>query len=124
MTKDFRERGLVVNDRVEEYDGTTAVVRTEHLAADDIEFLRWRAERWMKLRHFWPTLSPQPGVRAEARSGDAAAHVQGQLAALDPRLRDRSPGVRAVPGDPAHGAPELRHLSVGHLLRYRANRPA
>ena len=61
MTKDFRERGLVVNDRVEEYDGTTAVVRTEHLAADDIEFLRWRAERWMKLRHFWPTLSHSPG---------------------------------------------------------------
>ena len=27
MTKDFRERGLIVNDRVEEYDGTTAVVR-------------------------------------------------------------------------------------------------
>jgi len=61
MTKDFRDRGLVVNDRVEEYDGTTAVVRTEHLAADDIEFLRWRAERWMKLRHFWPTLSHSPG---------------------------------------------------------------
>ena len=61
MTKEFRERGLVVNDRVEEYDGTTAVVRTEHLAADDIEFLRWRAERWMKLRHFWPTLSHSPG---------------------------------------------------------------
>jgi len=60
MTKDFRDRGLVVNDRVEEYDGTTAVVRTEHLAADEIEFMRWRAERWMKLRHFWPTLSHSP----------------------------------------------------------------
>jgi len=51
MTKDFRDRDLIVNDRVEEYDGTTAVVRTEHLPADEIEFLRWRAERWMKLRH-------------------------------------------------------------------------
>ena len=51
MTADFRARGLIVNDRVEEYDGTTAVVRTEHLAADEIEFMRWRAERWMKLRH-------------------------------------------------------------------------
>jgi hypothetical protein len=40
-----------VCDRVEEYDGTTAVVRTEHLTADEIEFMRWRAERWMKLRH-------------------------------------------------------------------------
>ena len=51
MTRDFREQGLIVNDRVEEYDGTTAVVRTAHLDVDEIEFLRWRAERWMKLRH-------------------------------------------------------------------------
>jgi hypothetical protein len=60
MTKDFRERGLIVNDRLEEYDGTTAVVRTEHLPAEEIEFMRWRAERWMKLRHFWPTLTHSP----------------------------------------------------------------
>ena len=51
MTKDFRDRGLVVSEDVEEYDGTTAVVRSRHLSADDIEFMRWRAERWMKLRH-------------------------------------------------------------------------
>ena len=61
MTEDFRRRGLIVNDRVEEYDGTTAVVRTEHLAADDIEFLRWRAERWMKLRHLPGVLRQYPG---------------------------------------------------------------
>lgn len=51
MTEDFRRRGLIVNDRVEEYDGTTAVVRTGHLEAEEVEFLRWRAERWMKLAH-------------------------------------------------------------------------
>jgi radical SAM superfamily enzyme YgiQ (UPF0313 family) len=51
MTREFLERGLVVNRRVEEYDGTTAVTRSEHLAAADIEFLRWQAERWMKVRH-------------------------------------------------------------------------
>jgi radical SAM superfamily enzyme YgiQ (UPF0313 family) len=61
MTEDFRRRGLIVNDRVEEYDGTTAVVRTEHLAADDIEFLRWRAERWMKVRHLPRVLRQYPG---------------------------------------------------------------
>jgi hypothetical protein len=27
------------------------VVRTEHLTVEEIEFLRWRAGRWMKLRH-------------------------------------------------------------------------
>ena len=52
MTEDFRERKLIINDRVEEYDGTTAVVRSEKLDAEDIEFLRWRAERWMKVAHF------------------------------------------------------------------------
>jgi len=54
-----------VNERVEEYDGTTAVVRGEHLEAEDIEYLRWRAERWMKLRHLPAALvhSPWFGVR-------------------------------------------------------------
>jgi anaerobic magnesium-protoporphyrin IX monomethyl ester cyclase len=52
MTKDFQQRGLIMDENPENYDGTTAVVRTEHLAAEEIEFLRWRAERWMKLRHF------------------------------------------------------------------------
>ena len=61
MTKDFVERNLIVNDRVEEYDGTTAVVRTAHLSADEIEFLRWRAERWMKLRHIPNVLRHYPG---------------------------------------------------------------
>jgi radical SAM superfamily enzyme YgiQ (UPF0313 family) len=51
MTKDFRERGLIVDEDVDHYDGTTAVVRSEHVSALDIEFLRWRAERWMKVRH-------------------------------------------------------------------------
>jgi radical SAM superfamily enzyme YgiQ (UPF0313 family) len=51
MTKDFRDRGLIVNQRVDEYDGTSAVTRSAHLDADEIEYLRWRADRWMKLRH-------------------------------------------------------------------------
>lgn len=57
MTKDFRDHGLIINERLEEYDGTTAIVRSEHLSAEEIEFRRWRADRWMKLRHlpavFW-----------------------------------------------------------------------
>jgi len=51
MTRDFYERDLIVSEAVEEYDGTTAVVRTAHLEAEDVEFLRWQAERWMKVRH-------------------------------------------------------------------------
>ena len=55
MTRDFRDRDLIVNSRVEEYDGTTAVTRSAHLEADEIEFIRWKAERWMKVRHM-PTV--------------------------------------------------------------------
>ncbi|HEX9190092.1 MAG TPA: radical SAM protein [Vicinamibacteria bacterium] len=60
MTKELRERGLVLHERLHEYDGTTAVVRSEALPADEIEFLRWRAERWMKLRHFPVALRRNP----------------------------------------------------------------
>jgi anaerobic magnesium-protoporphyrin IX monomethyl ester cyclase len=68
MTEDFRRRGLIVNDDVEEYDGTTAVVRTEHVPAEEVEFLRWRAERWMKSRHFPVVLRHDPRfVAAHAR---------------------------------------------------------
>src|SRR6202047_858145 len=61
MAKDVRERELIVSEHVEEYDGTTAVVRSEHLAAEEIEFLRWRAERWMKLRHLPTAVPHSPG---------------------------------------------------------------
>jgi radical SAM superfamily enzyme YgiQ (UPF0313 family) len=60
MTNDFVERGLVVNPRVEEYDGTTAVTRSAYLAAEDIEFMRWKAERWMKVRHMPAVLRHDP----------------------------------------------------------------
>ena len=61
MTRDFVERGLVVNHRVDEYDGTTAVTRSAHLTAEEIEFMRWRAERWMKVRHLPTVLRHDPG---------------------------------------------------------------
>jgi len=61
MTKDFVERNLVVNTRVEEYDGTTAVTRSTHLSTEEIEFMRWKAERWMKVRHVPAVLRHDPG---------------------------------------------------------------
>ena len=60
MTRDFREKGLIVSEDLDEYDGTTPVVRTEHLEADEIEFMRWRAERWMKVRHLPAVLRHDP----------------------------------------------------------------
>jgi hypothetical protein len=61
MTDDFRKRNLIANEHLEEYDGTTAVVRTEELDAEEIEFLRWRKERWMKVAHFPRALWQAPG---------------------------------------------------------------
>jgi hypothetical protein len=60
MTQDFRDRGLIVDEDVSHYDGTTAVVRSEHVQADEIEFLRWRAERWMKVRHMPAAFAHSP----------------------------------------------------------------
>jgi radical SAM superfamily enzyme YgiQ (UPF0313 family) len=61
MTREFRERDLIVNTRLEEYDGTTAVTRSAHLSAEEIEFMRWRAERWMKVRHMRTAILHDPG---------------------------------------------------------------
>jgi radical SAM superfamily enzyme YgiQ (UPF0313 family) len=61
MTREFRERNLIVDEDVTHYDGTTAVVRSAHLPAHDIEFLRWKAERWMKLRHLPAAFFHNPG---------------------------------------------------------------
>jgi anaerobic magnesium-protoporphyrin IX monomethyl ester cyclase len=60
MTKDLQRRGLITSDRVEEYDGTTAVVANENMSGPEMEFLRWRAERWMKSRHLWALFKHDP----------------------------------------------------------------
>ncbi len=60
MTQAFRDRNLIVDEDVAHYDGTTAVVRTEHVDSLDVEYLRWREERWMKLRHFPSALAHSP----------------------------------------------------------------
>lgn len=69
MANDFRGQGLIENEQIEEHDGTTAVVRTMHLSPDEVEFLRWKAERWMKVRHIPAVLRHDPAfVIKNARS--------------------------------------------------------
>jgi radical SAM superfamily enzyme YgiQ (UPF0313 family) len=60
MARELQSRGLVLDRPIEAYDGTTAVVKTEHLEADEIEFLRWRRERFLKARHFPAALRQSP----------------------------------------------------------------
>jgi anaerobic magnesium-protoporphyrin IX monomethyl ester cyclase len=61
MTDDFRRRRLIVDEDLAHYDGTTAVVGTTHLPPREVEYLRWRAERWMKLRHMPVACRHSPG---------------------------------------------------------------
>jgi radical SAM superfamily enzyme YgiQ (UPF0313 family) len=61
MTHDLLARGLVAHDRVAEYDGTTAVVTGSGMSPEEIEYRRWRAERWMKLRHMPKAFRDNPG---------------------------------------------------------------
>ncbi len=85
MTKEFRDQGLIQNERVEEYDGTTAVVRTRHLPADEVEFLRWKAERWMKTHHVpavfrhdpWFVLTHSPKMLAHTFRGSSIRSALG-----------------------------------------------
>ena len=120
MTKELLERGLILHERLEEYDGTTAVVRSEALTADEIEFLRWRAERWMKLRHFPMALRHNPGFCLPPRAGDDRPHLPRQLA-LARRPRERAPGLRPLPGDPrARARPALAATGAARGQRRRA----
>src|SRR4030088_2715167 len=85
MTKAFRDQGLIENERLEEYDGTTAVVRTEHLPAEEIEFMRWKAERWMKTHHIpavfrhdpWFVLTHSPKMLAHTFRGSSIRSALG-----------------------------------------------
>jgi radical SAM superfamily enzyme YgiQ (UPF0313 family) len=60
MSANLREQNLIVNDNVDDYDGTTAVVRTRELSPSQVEFMRWRAERWIKVRHMPAVLMHNP----------------------------------------------------------------
>jgi anaerobic magnesium-protoporphyrin IX monomethyl ester cyclase len=85
MTREFRDRQLITNDRLEEYDGTTAVVRTKHLDASEVEFLRWKAERWIKVRHMpaafrhdpWFVVSHAPQMMAHTFRGSGVRSMLG-----------------------------------------------
>jgi radical SAM superfamily enzyme YgiQ (UPF0313 family) len=77
MTKDFQARGLIINPQVEEYDGTTAVVRTEQLTAEEVEFMRWQAERWMKVRHLPTVFAHAPLFTLRMLPQLAAWHFRG-----------------------------------------------
>jgi radical SAM superfamily enzyme YgiQ (UPF0313 family) len=124
MTRDFVERGLVVNQRVEEYDGTTAVTRSAHLEADEIEFLRWKAERWMKVRHMpaavrhdpWFVLRNSHRMMAHTFRGTTWRSLVGLETARDVfkryrAIRERERNYVDWP-DPLSGSPAASHAAI------------
>jgi anaerobic magnesium-protoporphyrin IX monomethyl ester cyclase len=50
------------------------VVRTEHLSTDEVEFMRWKAERWMKTRHIPAVFRHDPWF-VLTHSGKMLAHT-------------------------------------------------
>ena len=104
MTREFRDRGLIVDEDESHYDGTTAVVRTEHLSQSEIEFLRWRAERWMKVRHLpavfrhdpWFVMRHGLAMLSHTFTGSTARSILGleDARAVFDRFRERRASAR------------------------------
>ncbi|HTD57129.1 MAG TPA: radical SAM protein, partial [Silvibacterium sp.] len=74
MTADFRRLGLIENERLHEYDGTTPIVHNENLSLDEIEYLRWKAERGIKTKHI-PTVLKHDPLFVLKNMGKMAAHT-------------------------------------------------
>ena len=85
MTKDFRDRGLIINERLEEYDGTTAVVRTEHLSADEVEFLAVAGGALDEAAPHAGRLRPQPTLPVAERAENVRAYLPRKHDPLLPR---------------------------------------
>jgi anaerobic magnesium-protoporphyrin IX monomethyl ester cyclase len=51
MAEHFRERGLITRFAPPQSYRHTLQVAHLHVPAEEIEYLRWKAERWMKVRH-------------------------------------------------------------------------
>ncbi len=77
MTDEFRRLNLIENDHLEEYDGTTSVVHNQHLSADEIEYMRWSAERGMKTRHIPAVFLHDPWFVTRNIAGMAAHTYRG-----------------------------------------------
>jgi hypothetical protein len=116
MTREFRDRDLIVDEDVAHYDGTTAVVRTEHVAATDVEFLRWRAERWIKLNHFPRAFLHSPGfvlrhgwrMLAHTFTGSTVRSLVGLESERDvfERFREQRRRDRHYIGTEGHASPQ------------------
>ena len=121
MTKDFSDARP---DRQRAPSRSTTARRRscerEHLSAEDIEFMRWRAERWMKLRHFWPTFSHSPWFVLRHGHEMLRHTFRGSSLRSMIGLETDRAGVRAVSGHQEDGAGKLRHLKAARLSTHQS----
>jgi anaerobic magnesium-protoporphyrin IX monomethyl ester cyclase len=132
MTREFRERGLIVDEDVSHYDGTTAVVRSERVPAEEIEFLRWRAERWMKVRHLPAALAHSPrfvlrnafGMLAHTFAGTTLRSLVGleDERAVFARFRAHRTMERDVYRRPVLSEPSIARVEAPAIDAARADR--
>ena len=57
---DYASQMYHPDDAVDMAGGLEELSEADHLTAEEVEFLRWRAERWMKLRHLPAVLFHSP----------------------------------------------------------------
>ena len=83
------------------------MVRTEHLPASEIEFLRWRAERWMKVRHFPAAFVHSPGFVLRHGLEMLAHTFTGSTVRSLLGLESAAACLRALSGAPPAGASDM-----------------
>ena len=105
MTDEFRRLGLIENEHLEEYDGTTSVVRNEHLSANEIEYLRWKAERGMKTRHIPTVFLHDPWFVTRNVVGMAAPHLPRLQTSHHAGTGRRASSLHALQRDSPSGTP-------------------
>ena len=100
MTDDFVARNLIASPRVEEYDGTTAVIRTPHVDPLEIEFMRWQSRTLDEGAAHAEGARTRSVVRAAPRPPDARSHVPRDDVAVARRPRERPRRIRPLPRAP------------------------
>ena len=106
MTKEFRDRGLIVDEDVTHYDGTTAVVRTRTCAGGRNRVHALAGGALDEGSSHAGGVRPQPGIRAAPRRRHAPPHVRGNHAPFTAWPGERAGGLRAV----SAGSPPLAGL--------------
>ena len=97
MTREFRERDLIVDEDVAHYDGTTAVVRTEHVGATRSSSCAGVPSGGSSCDTFRRAFLHSPGFVLRHGGGMLAHTFARQQPAIDTRPGERARRLRSLP---------------------------